>query len=230
MAPGEPMPELVIEFNQSKSSRFKAAAKIASSLAGYSVSNGRHIVSAGKPADFIQVEKLWAIVGNWKGSRLLVNGASASPAVFMPVKCYGQYCSAIIQSIHCKRTKEYSGWSCKHLIVIERHSCLSSYPWDDKFWWYQVGRFISKDVWEIDKEQIAEILKKESAKKCLSLCPNFSWRKVQIHIDNLPARIDLKDNDLWEIAWLREPGFELRAVGVKPKQETIESFTGHDND
>jgi hypothetical protein len=224
------MTELAIVFKHSKSANLSKAVKIARDVSGYALDDGRHTVPVKLPGGLTIADKLWDIVGSWKGSEVRVNGACVGSAALMPMRCHAQYCQAIIQSIHCKRTKEFSGWSCKHLLAVERHSCLSSYPWDDKFWWYQVGRFVSPDVWEIDKKEIAEILKKESAKKYLCLCPNFSWRKVQIHIDNLPARIDLKDNDLWEIAWLREPGFEPRAIGVKPKGETIESFTECNDD
>lgn len=227
------MRELQIQFGHSRSEKFDAALKLAEGFRTYALNNGIHSITiqADRFTDDVMVaEKLWNMVKDWKSVKILIDGDQASTDIFGPLKCYSGYFKAIIQSIHCKRTKELPGWSCKQLLAIERHSCCSSYPWDNCMWWFQVGRFISKTVWEIDKKEIAVILKRESIQKHLSLCPNFSWEKVQIHIDNLPATIDLETNDLWEYSYLHEPGFSPRVIGVKPKTEKIESLSGFNND
>lgn len=227
------MRTLTITFGQSKSANLNKAIKLAKSLSGYSSSGNTHSISipaANLEASLPGVESILGIVGDWKSTHLIIDGKEVSAKAIAPLKCYAEYCLAIIQDIHCKRTKDHPGWSCKHLLEIERHSCLSSYPWDNRFWWFQVGQFITSTVWEIDKEKITEILKREVQQKRLDLCPKFSWNKVQIHIDNLPASIDLSTNDLWEVEYLHEPGFPPKPYRVKPKIEEADSSLEYNDD
>lgn len=216
--------KLQIRFGKSSSQQYKSAVKIAQQFSHCYMAGKDHIITITPETiqhDIEFIDKLWNIIKGWKNSKILVSGTPKKVTVFECLRCYSAYENAVIQELHCKRTKEYPGWSCKQLLALERHAMLSSYPWDNRLWWFQVGYFKSDQIWIIDKTKIEEILRREIDLKCLWLCPIFDWNRVKIHIENLPDSIDLSISGDWIIDYVIEPGLPDRPIGIKPKYEPI---------
>jgi len=211
-------------FDISKSKFYKKAIQIASNCLDFrpakeDTQNIIVITEKTVENDYLYIQKLWDIIRTWKNVHLSVNGEIATKEIFIPLQCYALYKKSLIQELHCLNGKYEVGWSCKQLISVVRN--LRFYGHTNFVAWYQVGHF-KDNIWQVDKEKIAEILKREVCLKCFYLCPLFSFEKVQIHIDNLPNVINPLENKLWKFHYVQELGFPPQLVGVKPKEE--ESF------
>jgi hypothetical protein len=145
--------------------------------------------------------------------------------IFDVLRCYEDYKKTVIASRHCKIARTLPGWGCKLLTQVKRHSVQDAYsPYDnayyhDTMWWYEAGRFTSKNVWAIDKKALQEYLKKEADNKYLALCPVFNFQKALVEIESLPDKIDLTKTNDWEKAYYQEYGETRKLTGIQPKEK-----------
>lgn len=171
---------------------------------------------------FNVINVLWGMVGNWKGSQVLINGKSSNVSnlnVYSNiVGCYEKYKSAIIQEEHCRLRGNKEGWGCKFLGEINRY--LPENSWDRGRYWYEFGHFDSETIWKIDKEKIQGILEREIEVRKVFLCPIFNHERVITIINELPEFIDLSADDKWEIVHedtIDGTLIERKPVKIQPK-------------
>ena len=162
------------------------------------------------------LSSLWYQVGNSKSTEIYIG---SKPATKTQAQSLLQCCDCFIQRLNSPFPKEHCfcksykpGWGCKLLKWIARYD---NDPACEKNW-YEVGPF-RDGIQYIDKDEIFEIIKKESEVKLLSFCPFFSLSKAKKLIDELPGQIDPKADTLWEIRVMFDNGFKPKPVGVQPK-------------
>jgi ATP-dependent 26S proteasome regulatory subunit len=152
---------------------------------------------------FHKVNVLWGMVGNWKSSKILINGETANLSnlnLYSNILgCYEKYKSTVIQEEHCHWYRDKEGWGCKFLTEISRYS-PESY-WGRDRYWYDFGHFESENIWKIDKEKIQGILQREVELKKVSLCPVFKHEKLQAIVNELPDFIDINADDKWDVIY-----------------------------
>ena len=99
------------------------------------------------------------------------------------------------------KTIEPQGWGTKLLSSISRYLPESIIELHASIHWFQVGRFVKRGVWEVDKTQIKAILEQEARDKFLFLCPSFHFDEVGRVIDRLPDFVDTNQNVNWSVVW-----------------------------
>ncbi len=163
-----------------------------------------------------KVNELWSLVGNWKNSRVLINGEASeflNLNIYSTVfGCYEKYKSAVIQEEHCHLHGNKEGWGCKLLTEVNRY--LPENYWGRDKYWYHFGHFESEAIWKIDKEKIRTILQRETDLKKVSLCPIFNATRIDTIINDLPNQIDTKADDKWEIVY--EDSFDVTTAERQP--------------
>jgi hypothetical protein len=147
------------------------------------------------------------IVQGWKSSRVtrgsFSDNAKGNIWIF---RCYIERCKAIDKEAHCF----FDNWI----------GCLKVRDGDQLTLSRGLGRFVSKDIFEPNKEGIRQNVIKESIR--LELCPAFSMDRINIQIESLPSTINLPDNQEW--VPIIEPEYEtgvnrLTGISLKPKMD-----------
>jgi ATP-dependent 26S proteasome regulatory subunit len=163
-----------------------------------------------------EVNTLWGLVGGWKSTRILINSEVANFSNLNSYSnifgCYEKYKSAVIQEEHCHIYGNREGWGCKFLNEVNRS--LSENYWGRDKHWYDFGHFESDSIWKIDKEKIQAILQREIELKKVSLCPVFSFSRMEAIINELPVQIDTAADDKWDVVY--EESFNGSIVEKKP--------------
>jgi len=213
---------LEIRFKKSTSKSYPEALRLLKKFSNIMISESddqENAVTISKD-EFIEkyrkFNELWSLVGNWKSSRVLING---EPSEFLNINiystvfgCYEKYKSAVIQEEHCHLYGNREGWDCKLLTEVNRY--LPENYWGRDKYWYHFGYFKSETIWKIDKEKIRTILQRESDLKKVSLCPIFNFIRIDAIINDLPDQIDTKAEDKWEIIY--EDSFDVTTAERQP--------------
>lgn len=168
------------------------------------------------------VNILWGMVGNWKSSRILINGKTANLSNLNGysniVGCYEKYKSTVIQEEHCHLHGNKEGWGCKFLAEVSRY--FPDTYWGRDRYWYDFGHFESENIWKIDKEKIQGILQREIELRKVSLCPIFNYERVKVIINELPDFIDIRADDKWDVIYEDSVDgtiVERKPVKIQPK-------------
>jgi SpoVK/Ycf46/Vps4 family AAA+-type ATPase len=235
--------DLKIEFNNSTSSNLTYALKLAKKFSNYKEAkkeNDLNLITLDKN-EFAQKYKifmeLWNIIGHWKGSVILLNGDQIDGSIlfsfFRIINCANEYEKAIIPEEYCSGTNKNEGWGCRFLTYLGRLNSRSVFysDYSSQKYWFDIGKFSSENEWEVDKERIIEILKRECEKNNLYICPIFDFENIEKAVNQLPDQICINDNSSWEIIFEESTiGNEIsrKPIGIKPKKHGINiCFSSH---
>jgi len=175
--------------------------------------------------DFKSLGYFWGIIRKYKETVIFADGRmltkDQAEDLLNWIKCYCNHEYFPDQQDYCfisPGVKHLHGWGCKRLHSVMRHGRFGSHR---GIHWYRVGPFDGK-VQFIDKQDIELKLRKEADCKCLNLCPLFSLKKALQYVNQLPDRIDPRNDPEWEYDLSDEPESKDVPLGVKPK--IVEEF------
>lgn len=129
--------------------------------------------------------QLYEVVKNWKSLRIFKGDIVASRrGAQSAARCYIERMNSEDKDAYC-----YGGnWiGCRKV----REGYLLELN-------YGVGRFLGKDKFEPNKEEIRHRVEKGIEEYSYRICPAFSREKIFKEIDKLPSVIELRDNPDWQ--------------------------------
>ncbi len=227
--------ELTIKFRNSSSSSFDGVIKKAKSFNNFEPSSDKKGMNSLKIKieEFVKKYSLYDSimmnVRSWKGTELLFNDIplerNSQFELEKFIRCYSEYNNAVIQESHCKINDHKEGWGCKLLESIDRYND-NGYFYNKNQHWYEFGQFKEVNIWEINKEEIKRLLRREADLKYLIHCPKFDVNKIEDTIDKLPDSINIDESDYWETKYdMNIDGVELekKPVGIIPKSSNKRS-------
>ena len=90
---------------------------------------------------------------------------------------------------NCWMSYGYPGWTCKKITnILFLESGDGDYENNQRYW-YNYGKFNSKNEWVIDKSGIYKKLIHFAERNALNLCPYFRAEKVKAAVDQLRSKI-----------------------------------------
>ena len=207
--------EVEISFSRSSSAQYPRAVEICQKLPTYREQGSGPSLSHRVSLPVTETEliiNLWELVGNWKASRLLVDGqpASKSTLVYGGVGCYRSRQKAFQPEQYCfgENVQEFNFWGCKRLGMPVT-------PWGAP--WLDHGQMDKSGVWHFDKPRIRHDL--EAALHENRLCPVLERRRALETLEKLPDTVNPKVDSRWAyVTDVQEIRGEYRevAVGIKP--------------
>lgn len=220
--------ELKICFGTSKSKNYKKAMELARSFSNFTEGEPNTIVINQEKfvEDYKKIYNLLSYIDKWSATRIYFNGEELTSLRqfqnrLSGLSCYADYDKAVIQEIYCWENKDMPGWGCKNLQAIQRHYCPMVRLYRGEMYWFEIGHFITDNIWRIDKKEIIRLLKREAELKYLNLCPIFDFDKVVAAVNELPDEIDLSTGDQWEAEYSDEPGSERKPIKISPKTQPL---------
>lgn len=213
--------KLTLKFGKSRSAYYDRAINLARECPGYDEINNSITFDSDTLADnYDTFDTLWRIIRRWRSSEVLLNGKEIGLlSRYDAIPCFLEYHQAIIQDIHCWADNNMIGWGCKLLTAIKQYYVGMGYVsvmYHRDMHWYEIGHFITDDVWQIDKPQIIYLLKREAKIKHINDCPLFDFDRVIAHVNELPDTIDVSENKHWEIYCKHEPGGNPQPAKIVP--------------
>ena len=207
--------EVEISFSRSSSAQYPRAVEICQKLPTYREQGSGPSLSHRVSLPVTETEliiNLWELVGNWKASRLLVDGqpASKSTLVYGGIGCYRSRQKAFQPEQYCfgENVQEFNFWGCKRLGMPVT-------PWGAP--WLDHGQMDKSGVWHFDKPRIRHDL--EAALHENRLCPVLERRRALETLEKLPDTVNPKVDSRWAyVTHVQEIRGEYRevAVGIKP--------------
>ena len=159
---------------------------------------------------------LYDLVGNWKSSRMLINGkiSSKKDLTYYGLGCYQNRQHAYKPDQYCYGEKEYDAniWGCKRLNMPIHH-------WADS--WLDYGEFDDSGVWYFDKKRIKHDL--ENGIRENELCPVLVRTNVMRVLDKLPDSIDPNNDSNWSYR-IEYRGGERVATGIRPIISSVNEY------
>ncbi len=177
------------------------------------------------------LNSLIRLVLHWRSTNFLYNEQFISlPDVFTIqriLECRRKRKQAVIQKTYCYLDNEKEGWGCKLLTTINRYAD-GFYCYKEEQKWFEFGKFIADNVWEIDKKEIEAALEREIKIKKVELCDVFEIDRIKSILRDLPDRIDLDENPKWVVRCESvDTGVEIqqKKVGIEPKRDSESTDT-----
>ena len=99
---------------------------------------------------------LFEIIQNWSSTGATYNGAEVEPYPFILYMHFVKECAEAsdLEPKNCWLSEDCSGWTCKKLTnILYVESGSGEYERNDRYW-YNFGKFNSKNEWVIDKSGI----------------------------------------------------------------------------
>jgi ATP-dependent 26S proteasome regulatory subunit len=202
---------ITLRFGKSSSPNYKKAIWLAEQFSQFtpiSPQDTFNVIKIGKSefhAKYKLLQSLWFTIASWKTAELLLNNNIIEfqqvQKYFFVFECADKYSAALIPSDYCKINKDTKGWSCKFLRAVDRDLPRSAYRLGRMDYWFQFGHFMSPTIWEIDKEQLRDVLRREVESQRVNACPFFNFQNVENIISELPDHIDLATSDSWIIRY-----------------------------
>ncbi len=212
-----------ISFGYSSSPNFQKAVDICKNIPSYSVINEGKQAKHKVTLPITEVEliiNLYEIVGNWKSSKMLINGhiATKKDLTYFGVGCYRNRQRSYNPKQYCFGETEYEAniWGCKRLN-------LPISEWGSN--WLDYGNFDKSGVWHFDKKRIKHEL--ELGLKENELCPMLNRKMVLDTLDKFPNSINPKRDKNWQYKIeYEEINGEYRevATGVRPIIKKINRY------
>jgi len=134
---------------------------------------------------------LFGVVQRWSSLRATFKGRDVDPYRFILNMHFIMECARerSFNPDHCWLYGDEEGWGCRMINNVLFHLLGDGkYKWNEKYW-YNFGRFNSKNEWVIDKSEILERLIDFSGIKGLHICPHFKEEEVKKAVEGLPGRI-----------------------------------------
>ena len=212
-----------ITFGRSTSASFEQAVDICKNIPTYSVSGEgktekHEIVLPITEAELIA--NLYDLIGNWKSSRMLINGrpSSKKDLSYFGVGCYRSKQKAFQADQYCfgERETELNIWGCKRLN-------MPIFEWGGG--WLSYGNFDNSGIWHFDKNKIKHEL--ELGIKENELCPVLNRKRILDTLNNLPDTVNPKQDKNWEYHTSFEEingQYQEVAIGIKPKLRSINKY------
>lgn len=213
---GEPIREagtdIVIQFGRSSSGRFVDAVALAQRLPTYEELEGElHQVTLGGQ-DVALAGSLWEMVGNWKTSRMTINGERATKRdlTYGALGCFQKRQQAFKPSEYCFGEDEYQQnlWGCHRLGMP-----LSA--WGTS--WLCWGKYDGEGRWHWDRDRIAHELEKGLHEN--RFCPALDAAAARAVLKGLPEGIHPPTSKGWNFVKEWQGDREV-AVGVTPTLAT----------
>jgi transitional endoplasmic reticulum ATPase len=208
--------QIEIAFGKSSSAQYDKAVRLASKLPNFktskSIKDENEVKLSGEECrmHLKTIDQLLQIVGSWKSTRVKMNGsdisaAEASLAINPPMSCYTKYLKTVRQDSYCEQAGGFEngqdkGWGCRLHLEIQLETPRTHYRFSPtrKTHWFQFGKLDSSGKeWIIDKKDILALLKAESKKRFLDLCPVYDFSMVENQVSKLPDKLSLEENGKW---------------------------------
>jgi transitional endoplasmic reticulum ATPase len=177
-----------------------------------------------------RVTDLWALVSNWKSTRVLVNGESVEFADLEQfsnvLRCYQRYTTAVFQEGHCDKRGSERGWGCLFLQAVNPD--LPSNSWTQDRYWYEFGSFSPQNVWQVDKDRLRGAIGREIELRRVSFCPAFNRSRVDAVFAALPDQIDPAADEAWRVTYESSADgtvAERRPIGIQPAIKNAERIS-----
>ena len=220
---------LEIKFGKSASKNYDKALKILKGFDNYQLiekGSADNILKLDKRelrAKLNEFETLMSLIITWKTTEIYLLGDRVTLADYSKIslilKCNRGYYRSVIPRKYCFHYDK-EGWGCKYLTEIERYFPNYTYQADKYTYWYHFGKFVSKNMWKINKDEIFEAIKREVELRNVDICDVYSLNNTKEIIDNLPDTIDLNESENWEPVYSDEiDAINNKAypIAIKPK-------------
>jgi len=159
-----------------------------------------------------KIINLMQIISGWVSTTIIINGVEKYSSwereqIGNILACYLKGKRSKKLSSYCTKQGELhswdkvrgDGWGCRLLtqtLFDETIPIPTNFYFDKKSFWFQHGK-LDGQVWNVNKEEIANYLEEESVEKELKLCTFFNFANIEKRINELPNQIDLKNNMEW---------------------------------
>lgn len=203
---------IVIQFGRSSSGRFADAVALAQRLPTYDeLEGGFHQVTL-NGEDVALARSLWELVGNWKTSRMTLNGerATKKDLTYGALGCFQKRQQAFKPSEYCFGENEYEQnmWGC-HRLAMPLNAWGTS--------WLCWGKYDSEGRWHWDRKRISHELEKGLHEN--RFCPALDPAACRAVLNGLPDRIHPPSSKGWNFVKEWQGNREV-AVGVTPTLAT----------
>lgn len=212
-----------IAFGYSSSANYERAVGIAAKLPTYQTEGEGKSAIHKITLPITELElllNLYDLVGNWKSSRMLINGqpSSKSSLVHKGAGCYRQRQKSYNPQQYCfgDRDYEFNIWGCKRLG-------MPITTWGGG--WLEYGELDRKGIWRFDKARIRHDLEQGIHEN--NLCPVLDAKRVLETLDDIPDTIDPRKDPNWEyVTSYQEVRGEYKevATGIRPVMQSAKGF------
>lgn len=212
-----------IAFGKSSSAQYPRAVEICRKVPSYTEVIEGPALSHRIVLPITEVELLinvWELVGNWKSSRMLIDGqpASKSDLVYGGVGCFRSRQRAFKPEQYCFGEKAHDAniWGCKRLGMPVPE-------WGGG--WLDFGTMDRKGVWHFDKERIRQEL--EAGLHEHRLCPVLDRTKALETLKKLPDTINPKVDKRWKYRTTYQEvngQYSEVAVGIQPVLKQVGGY------
>jgi len=219
-----------IQFNKTTSSYYETVVKLAKKFKHFHQLENTNEITLDMPELYEKSSSVLKILGHirsWKYTNITFDDipidSSCIGSVLQLLNCANNYEKAINNETHCHlNNKTLEGWHCKYISEIKRHRPHSMWEYNHDIgkFWFDFGSFDNDDNWVINKELLLHNIFKEVDSKKIYVCPYYNQSNVRNIVDSLPDKINLNENDEWEINEKDiDNGFTLekRKIGILPK-------------
>ena len=220
---GQQIASVEISFGQSSSQHFTTAVEICKNIPSYTVVGEGKLSVHKITLPITEVDlliNLFELVGNWKSSKMLINGRAATKKnlTFYGVGCYRNRQKAYKPEQFCFGEHDYEAniWGCKRLGMPALNYYRS---------WLCYGSFDKSGAWSFDKDRIKHDL--EVKIKENELCPVLDKKRVLEALANLPDNINPKKDKNWSYITEHQEtsrGYSEVAIGVRPAFKTVSKY------
>ena len=207
--------QVAIRFPKSSSPAFGEALEIAKTFPTYRFSAERKMHELTVPLALDEgdlwerVSRLADLVGHWKHSRVVVEGAAVEnffefrDALSQIKQCHAERRRSGLGDLYCSGrdtpSAEASAFGCRLLGGVARDG-------EDLFNggapWFHFGELAEDQAaFRVDKAEISRMLKTRNARELCTACPHFSWERVEAEIAELPDSLALGDASRFQIRY-----------------------------
>jgi hypothetical protein len=227
-----------IRFFHSNSRNYYLAIALASKFHSFSPStvfepNTITIEDSDILSSYDNLIQLFGLVQKWSHLRILHNGRPIEfGKLFCSLNnlhsCSSHFDANPEKEYHCGYDEITQGWGCRHLQRIFRHTNGTAH-YKKKTYWYNYGRFIDENTWQVDRDAIHAVLKAEIEEKFIDCCPHFKIDNVYSRLNSMPAQIDLKSR-FWQKFYREDIGMDGKPMKVPVNIRYINQETPYDTE
>jgi transitional endoplasmic reticulum ATPase len=226
-----PEAHVVISFGPSTAASFDDAKRLARQCDLYRVTGTgrleRHSVrialSPVDPDTLTRLKRLFQLIAGWKSSSLELEGAptgrrwSFHSGMEDTYNCYQTQRLVQHGDDYCRGkntpTDEVLRFGCRLEQPVQRSHVFRAY--ESAPHWCQYGR-LSEDAstFAVDKPAVLAALRVGTCGLPCTLCPAFSWDRIEAGVARLPDRIDLRTDERFKLKFSTDD--PKKAIGVEP--------------